>query len=381
MLDFLKKNKDTSEASDNTATTAKDVTSDDTDGSSSQGPDVVDGVPVKLSEKLAEIRGDVDDTDVEYHELDDDGKVKLGEDGKPIVITDPDAEEISGAKDGDTSSGDATKTLDTSETDTSVAEADTDNSGDVVLDPRLEAVGARMGWSKDKVILIAKTDKSILEDLANRFEANDTHRQEDVVAKDGEDTQESDSELTEEAIAKLKEKLGDDAANIIIGMKKENQALSKKLKDVDDYTAKTKEDAETMADARRYEVASELFDNNQETFPEFGKTSELPLLSDGKTIDVKSAQMAARNKVYDVAEMFQNKNGGTFAAAMNDALTWYAGKTGVDTAHRQVVADLNKQKKRFSPKPSRRKMVKVFKNKEAKGADIVRQAKKAAGIT
>jgi hypothetical protein len=65
---------------------------------------------------------------------------------------------------------------------------------------------------------------------------------------------------------------------------------------------------------------------------------------------------------------------------MNEALTWYAGKTGVDTAHRQVIDDLNKQKKRFSPKPSRRKMVKVFKDSQAKGADIVARAKKKAGI-
>ena len=376
MLDFLKSKKTETTPSD-TEDVVKDVTADDGDGQVSHGPAVSGGVPQQLKDKLAEIRGDVE-SDVEYHELDDDGKVKLGEDGQPVVITDPDAEEISGAKDGDSSSDEVVKTSDTSETDTSVAEANTDNSGDVVLDPRLEAAGAKQGWSKDKMILIAKTDISILEDLADHFEANDTHRQ-DVVKKDGEDTPVGDSELTEEAITQLKEKLGDVAANIIISMKKENQALSTKLKSVDDFTAKTKADAENQADARRYEVASELFDNNEATFPEFGKTTDLPL-KDGK-LDLNSEQMKSRNKVYAVAEMFLKQNGGTFSSAMNDALIWYHGKSGSNTAYRQVVKDLNDNKKRFSPKPSRRKMIRVFKNKQAKGADIVKQAKKAAGIT
>lgn len=380
MLDFLKPKSKKDETPAPEDTSVDDTLSTEAEDKTSHGPNVVGGVPVPLKEELAKIRGKVE-TDFEMVAVDDDGNIKKDDDGNPVVITDASEEELAQAKDGKPSSGDADDSSDTSETDTSVAAADTDDSGDVTIDPRLEAVGAKMGWSKDKVILIAKTDISILEDLADRFEANDTHRQEDVVKKDGEDSQVGDSTLTEEAIAGLKEKLGDDAANIIIAMKKENESLSKKLKDVDDYTAETKVNAENAAIIQCYETASELFDNNEDTFPEFGKTSNLPKLQDGKTVDVNSPQMVARNTVYDVAEMFHKTNGGTFSAAMNDALTWYAGKTGSNIAHRQVVNDLNKNKKRFSPKPSQRKMVKVFKNTNAKAANIVAEAKKKAGIT
>lgn len=382
MLDFLKGKKDKeSDSAASSESQANDVNTNEGDDSSSHGPDVVGGVPAQLKDKLAEIRGE-SESDFEYHETDDQGNVKKDDAGNPIVITDPDAEEISGATDGETSSGDAKNSSDASEDDGSEAAADTDHSegNKVTLSPRLEAAGRKMGWPDDKIISVAEADISILEDLANRFEKDDTHRQDASEGTSGEDAQEGDTGLSAEAIAKLEEKLGKEAAAIIISMKKENAELKGSLKEVNEYTAKTKADVKQREDARRYEIASELFDNNAEAFPEFGTTAKLKKDSDGNIV-LDSPEIKARDEVYQVAEMFQNKNGGTFSAAMAEALNWHAGRSGTVRAQRQVVQDLNKNKKRFSPKPSSRRMVKVFKTPQAKGANIVAEAKKKAGIT
>lgn len=377
MLDFLKKKKEETPAVD-TDTKADDVAGDDSGDKTQHGPDVVGGVPVELKDKLAEIRGEVE-KDFDMVEADDDGNIKKDEKGNPIIITD--ADEISAAKDGDTPSGEADETLSAAEEDKSVAEANTDISGDerATLDTRLEDAGRKMGWPDDKIISVAQADITILEDLADRFEKEDKHRQEKVV-KGGEDTQLSDPELSDEAIVKLREKVGDDVADLLVNVKKNNEILREKLGEVDKFTEATKKTAEQQTENRRFELASELFDNNVEAFPEFGKTADLPLNSAG-VIDANSSQMKERDAVYRVARMFQIQNGGTFSAAMNEALSWHSGRTSSVNTQRRIVKDLNSRKKRFSPKPSSRKMVKVYKNKEAKGAAIVSEAKKAAGIT
>ncbi len=78
--------------------------------------------------------------------------------------------------------------------------------------------------------------------------------------------------------------------------------------------------------------------------------------------------------------MFHQANGGTFEQAMTEAVQHYAGGQGVQVAARQVVKDLEKQKTRFTPKPTRRKTTKVFKNENAKIAYIMQEARRKAGI-
>jgi hypothetical protein len=377
MLEFLKKNKDKTSQTDADAN-ATDTNGDDANSKAQHGPDVVGGVPVKLSEVLNGIRGE-EEKDFQMVAVDDDGKPLKDEDGNDVIITDASDEEIADAKDGKASSGDANDSSDAAGKDKSVAEADTDDSTgeQVTLDPRLEEAGKKMGWSPDKIISIAETDMSILTDLADRFEANDTqHRQEE---DSSEDAQQGDTGLSEDAVAKLKEKFGDEVAEIIIGQTKRNDELTRQLEEVQAFTKQTKDDAKQQAEARKVEVASELFDTASEQFPEFGTTATLP--KDGEGVPVlDSPQMKAREAIYAKAKLFHAADGGTFASAMNEALAWHAGRTGTVHAQRAIVKDLNKNKQRFSPKPSRRKMVKVFKNADAKGANIVKEAKRKAGI-
>lgn len=375
MFDFIKKKKDDTSQINTGDKDGGDI-GNEANESTKHGPNVVGGVPVQLSETLSKMRG-AEEKDFQMVAVDDDGNVKKDEDGNPVIITDASDAEIAEAKDGKPSSGES-KTSDAVETDVSVAEANTDTSTDelVTLDPRLEAAGKKMGWSEDKIISIAQTDQSILVDLADRFEKEDTaHRQEES----SEDTPTGDTGLSADAIAKLKEKFGDEVAEIIIGQTKQNTELSEQLKEVQQFTKKTKDDAQYQAEARRVEVASELFDNASESFPEFGTTAKLPVEASG-VIDLNSPQMKAREKVYNTAAMFQKMEGGTFASAMNEALAWHAGRNKTVHTQREIVKDLNARKQHFSPKPSRRKMAKVYKNTDAKGADIVKEAKRRAGI-
>lgn len=377
MLDFLKKDKE--DKPQNTADGSEQGdTGNEVDDKTQHGPDVEGGVPKPLKEKLAEIRGE-SEKDFEMVEVDDNGNIVKDEEGNPIVITDASDEEIADAKDGDTTSDDVVQTKDATDVDGTVAEADTNPSvGELELDPRLVEAGKKMGWSEDKIISIAKTDMSILTDLADRFEEKDTqHRQEET---NGDAQDKGDVGLSDSDKAKLKEKFGDEVAAIIISQSEQNAALKAELSDVQEFKKSTKEKAEQQAEFRRFEVASELLDNASKHFPELGLTKDLPVDSDGNIV-LDSTQMKARGKIYDTAKMFHKNNGGTFSSAVNEALSWYAGSSGKTIAQREIVKDLNDRKQRFSPKPSRRKMAKVYKNPDAKGAAIVAAAKKQAGIT
>ncbi|MHA2022564.1 MAG: hypothetical protein ACTSWQ_02770 [Candidatus Thorarchaeota archaeon] len=325
-----------------------------------------DGLPESFKKRMAEIRGEPD----KGYEM-----VEVDDEGNPIK-TDTDEDEESVVKDDEVSSGETDDSAGDSEKDTSEAEAVEDDSEfeEVELDPRLEAAGKSLGWSDDKIRLVAETDLSILEDIATRLDSKEGHRQEQ------EEVQGKDDLVDKDTMDKLTEKLGADAKDVLEILQKQVEAkFSERFKDVDSLKEAREEDARMKAAMQRYEIASEVFDRHVEDFNEFGTTKNLPKNKDG-SINLNSPQMAVREKVYRVATMFHQNNGGTFESAMREALTWYAGSQGVSKATRQVVKDLKTNAKRFSPRPTRRKMVNVFKSTEAKAADIVRQAKRKAGI-
>jgi len=330
-----------------------------------------DVVPQGLKEKLAEIRGQVEP---------DFKMVEVDEDGKPIK-TDGNEE----VKDGEVSSGDADESKGDFEEEKSELEGveDTSEYEQVELDPRLEAAGEKLGWSKDKIIKVAETDLSILKDLANQFEDDETHRQEN---KDGEEkkAKEKADLVDEKTLATLKEKLGDDAGGILdVLIKQVEDKVGKKFEDkfksVDDFKISTEKKAAEEEARQRGSIANDVFDRHAEVFKEFGLTKDLPKSQSGAYID-NSPQMKVRNQVYEVAAMFYQFQSGTFEDAMNQALMHYAGTQGVTTATRKIVKDLKDNQKRFSPKPTGRKFMKVFRDTDAKKADIVQTAKKTAGI-
>lgn len=332
-----------------------------------------DSVPQVVKDACDKIRGEVEPDFVEV-EVDDEGNA-----------IDPEQAELlkssSEVKDDDASGGDAVNQGDKPEEKPESEDVDGSGGSDDVdledIDPRLLAAGKAMKWSDDKVRLVAATDVTILEDIATRLELSETHRQDNKEEKEvKDDTGQADNE----ALTKLKEKLGDDADGLIDALTKSIESkFEGRFKEVDDLKASNIKEAETKAAIQRGSIADYVFDQAAEHFDEFGITKELPKKEDG-TVIMNSPQVNLRNKVYQVATIFHQANGGTFEQAMVEAVQHYAGGQGVQVAARQVVKDLKDNQKRFTPKPTRRKTVKVFKNENAKAAHIVSEAKRKAGI-
>lgn len=373
LLDFLKKDDDNA---------SKDIENKDETPTTEGGHDKVlhamdtpEAVPQALKDTLAKIRGE-QEPDVVEVEVDEQGNA-LNPEQADLLKTG------SVATDGDTTSGDADiqsdagqETPESEDVDGSAASDEVDLSD---LDSRLVEAGKKMGWDDEKISLIAHTDLTILEDIASRQESSQSHRREDKDDTDGADDT-SSGQAANEALAKIKEKLGDDADDLIAliaqGVEKKFEG---RLKQVDDFAASEKQRTENEAALQRGRIADELMDKAGEVFEEIGNSKELPTDGDGR-VNVKSPVMKVRGAIYTQALRFHAANGGSFEQAVSDALQHYAGGRGTEIAARQVVKDLNKNKTRFSPKPTRRRTVKVFKSDKDKAAHIVKDAKRKAGI-
>jgi hypothetical protein len=332
-----------------------------------------DGVPQPLKDKLAEIRGDQDPGYVDV-EVDDDGNPLNEEDAELLKQGSED-------KDVDSSSSDADD-LDSDEDRKSEAEADEDANSDyedVELDPRLEEAGRSMGWDSDKIALVAETDMSILEDIATRLEKDTQHRQDDKDEdKDG-TAKEQAGLVDEEALAKLKEKLGDEGGEVLDALMKSIEGkFADKFKQVDEFKESEEKRRELQEMAGRASIADDVFDSAAEQFPEIGLTKELLRNDKGELIN--SPELKVRDGLYRVATIFHQANGGSFESAVKEAIQHYAGGQAESTATRRVVKDLKKQQKRFTPRPTQRKTVRVFKSTDAKASHIIRRAKRKAGI-
>ena len=328
-----------------------------------------DEVPQQLKDKLAEIRGE-QDPGYKDVEVDDDGNPINEEDAELLKQGSED-------KDVDATSGDAVN-QDSDEDRTSEAEANEDTDSEyeqVELDPRLEAAGKAMGWDSDKIALVAETDMTILEDIATRLEASDTHRQDD---KD-ETANEQAGLVDKEALAKLEEKLGEGGKEVLAALMKNVEAkFAAKFGEVEEFQASEKKRREMQEMAGRATIADDVFDKHAEQFKELGISKDLPRNDKGELVN--SPQLKLRDKIYQVAQMFHQTQGGSFENAMNEAVQHYAGGQATNVAARQVVKDLKKQKKRFTPRPTGRKTVRVFKNTDAKASHIVQRAMRKAGI-
>lgn len=239
------------------------------------------------------------------------------------------------------------------------------------ISPRLVEAGRAMGLTDAKIRTIAKTDESILADFATQLEKKDTgHRQ------DKEEVKEDEVTIDEAAIERMREKIGDEGVKLLLGFQKENDTLRKQFVEIDEFK-KSNADKDAQAESHRKAViADKYFDEKSEVF---GVTKKLPIYPDGSFVE-DNPHMVAREGVYRVALMFHEKNGGSFDAAMAEALQWHTGSTKKADIAREIVKDVNKQKQRFSVKPTRRKVKRVFKDANAKKSFIVKEAAREAGM-
>jgi hypothetical protein len=368
LWDFLKKNDDEKSAEDQAGKSEESKGTDDV----LHAMDTPEAVPQALKDTLAKIRGEQEPDFVE---------VELNEDGTPVnpehaelletgsVVTD---DEATGA-DGKVSEDDGSQ-----KDDEPAGDDSSDTSKVVVVPSRLVAAGEALGWDTEKIQRIAATDISILEDLASRREDDAKHRQ-DKDDKDGaSDSTEGQAESP--ALKKLREKLGDEADDVLktiaAGVKDE---LKSEFTAVNEFKENHQKEIAIRESHERERIANEVFDMASEKFPEIGKTEKLATNKEGE-LDLETPEMKVRGEIYANAIMFQKAKNCSFELGLRDALQYYAGGSQQDRAVRQVVKDANANKKRFTVRPNKRKVVKVFKSPKDKAAHIVQEAKRKAGL-
>ncbi len=340
-----------------TETENKDVTDDGGNTDNSKLGD--DGVPQVLKDKLGEIRASDEPgwKDVE---------VKDGDDDTDEVKDDDSTDSEEEVKDDDLSAGDSS--------DDSSESEDVDEQLEYEeIDPRLVEAGRAFGFSDDKIRTIAEADESILADLAVQLEKKDKGHREDK-----EEVKEDESTIDEDSIEKLREKFGDEGVEVLLGLKKENDNLKKRFKEVDELKQSNVDKDANRVLMQHTDIANKVFDSNVETFKEFGTTKDFKKYPDGTF--VRTSELEVRHKVWNVAHMFHKENGGSFQSAMEQAMQWYTGADKESTIARKIVKDINKQKKRFTVKPNRRKVKRVFKDENSKKSHIIQGAMKKAGI-
>lgn len=318
--------------------------------------DAVDelGVPIALKEVMAKKRK----ADKEMRETEKKERAKKTvKDTEDIAVEEPEKTEVA------VPAGDTAK----------------ERFEEVLIDPRLVAAGRAKNWSDEKIIKQAEEDESVLVDLADALDILNARRKEPEQQPEKKESKPALSkvELDKEAVKTLSDNYGEDVVSKIIS------PLADRLNEaIDTINAlrggvdKFSEGQKKEANARRMRTADEIFDKVANTYPVLGKTTDIPTLEDG-SYSQRSPIYQERNKIFKIADMFHNSNGGSFEDAMKDAMRWYGGGN-VDALKRKVIADINEQAKGHLPRPTAKKVEPSYETREEEGVAIVRAAKERA---
>jgi len=128
----------------------------------------------------------------------------------------------------------------------------------------------------------------------------------------------------------------------------------------------------------RINAANEFFDKHSEDFPEIEKTEDLPKGEDGAYLKSYPA-VKVRSEIWDVAAAFET-SGMSFSDSLDNALKWYIGKNAGAAAEKKLIKKLAKRQKKVTPKKQTKATVKKFASETDRKADVVKSAKKKAGI-
>ena len=143
------------------------------------------------------------------------------------------------------------------------------------------------------------------------------------------------------------------------------------------FTEQDKQD-EGRRQALKLQDANKVFDEESKNYPELGLTGKMTKTDDGRYATT-SAEFRTRSEIYGIAEVF-NATGVSWPTSLKQALTWYAGKVGEKRAEQRLIADINKDKKRWVARPDHKKVEREFASpNEAKKA-IMQEAYKKAGV-
>jgi len=302
-------------------------------------------IPAEVLEKMNDVIGDIEETpgdeEKEQEDIDKDSEKEESEEQEELEEKEQDVEGREKSEGGDAEDSEE-------------------------IDSRLVAAARDLGWSDDEIVQTAETNIKILEDLADLMDMVDVGKsqpiQTPVVEKEKQD-EIGKIELNKEELTKLKEDFGEGATSVI-------KNLAGKLNTAIDTvnTLKGSVDNLSGADAQQQElinmqIANEVFDEASKEFPTLSTTDKLPRTPDGNFISTNRA-FRQRSKIFDVAHAFAS-SGMNFKEAMREAMKWYKGENVKEVVEDKVVKDLNKRKRKFSPKPTRKHSKRTFKDKDS----------------
>jgi len=243
------------------------------------------------------------------------------------------------------------------------------------IDQRLVNAGRRRGYSDEKIIKLAEENPGVLEDIADLYDNIDNtsgSRRTEVSTSEPPPKKVVDElkklelkSLDEEALAKLSSEFGADVVEKVIrplsdNVKTVSDALDKIQGSMAEQTTAQQEDVL----GRKSMLVNQICDDASETFKVFGTFSKLPKDADGN-IDVTSQPFRARMELFETALAFES-TGIRFETALEEAFNWFKGKYGEAETARKLVHKLNKNRKRMSPRPTKKHTVKKYDSKEAK---------------
>jgi hypothetical protein len=250
------------------------------------------------------------------------------------------------------------------------------------IDPRLVRAARKRGYSDERIVELAETSPEILEDIAKLVESVESTG--NVIAPQPQVEQPQKQEevakelIDNEALKELREAFGDEAANIIAGLGNTITSLSSEVKALRGESEESTQQREYDHMVRKYNTANTHFDEASKEFPELGTSDKLARLPDGE-LDKRTSEFQTRAQIFRVAELFETQ-GMSFDAAMKEAMIHYKGKGGEKALKRKVVKDLNKAKKKFSPRPTNKHHQKKYASEEDKAHDTMQDIYTKLGI-
>jgi len=167
--------------------------------------------------------------------------------------------------------------------------------------------------------------------------------------------------------------------------KDESEAIKEMRKEIADLKESRKKDDDVQK-AKAHEALMEsvdkAFDEADEKFGIFGKSEELPRFPVGPRkgqLIPTSPAFKARSEVWDVAAPLIEV-GTSAKKAMNIALTWYKGEHLDKEVERKYIKKLKDGEKKLSAKRQGKETQKTYENEEERGADVVRDLARKAGV-
>lgn len=223
-------------------------------------------------------------------------------------------------------------------------ETDEDSEKGIHIDEELYQAAIDRGMTEEQIFEAHEKFPQLLKNLVKEETLSADEEPELTIEEMGE------LQLSEEQAEAIKKLEGGEALQQLL------DAVNEKISSINQFKAeeaKRTEELRNKEQQRNLTFANRKMDDLSKQFPEFGTVATLRKVN-GK-YDQKSKEFQTRAKLYEVAEMFHNNGmADTFEDAMEQAVNHYRG-SNPDTMKRELVEDVNAQKKRFIPRPTAKK--------------------------